>query len=71
MNITAINTLRPLDLQFHVILPGRFAVLPLLPAVAVPPIADPLPAVQHHGPAFGSVIPGVRDSEAEKRANAS
>ena len=37
------------------VLPGGFAVLSLLPAVAVAPVADLLPRVQQHGAALRSV----------------
>ena len=42
--------LHSLNFQFHVILPGSFPVLPLLPAVAVPSIADFLAGVEKHRP---------------------
>lgn len=53
--------LSTLDLQLHVILAGRLAVLALLPAVAVPSVADLLPRVQQHRATLGS--------EEKKRSN--
>ena len=42
--------LHSLNFQFHVILPGSFPVLPLLPTVSVPSVADFLARVEKHRP---------------------
>ena len=42
--------LHSLNFQFHVILPGSFPVLPLLPAVSVPSVANFLARVEKHRP---------------------
>ena len=47
-NMTSVTYLHPLDLELHVVLPRGLPVLPFLPAVAVPPVADLLPRVQQH-----------------------
>lgn len=52
MDVTTVDTLRALDLEFHVILPGGFPVLALLPAVAIASVPHFLPAVQQHRAAF-------------------
>ena len=40
--------LHSLNFEFHVILPGGFPVLPLLPTVAVPSVADFLAGIEEH-----------------------
>ena len=40
--------LHSLNFEFHVILPGGFPVLPLLPTVTVPSVADFLAGVEKH-----------------------
>ena len=40
--------LHSLNFEFHVILPGSFPVLPLLPAVSVPSVANFLARVEKH-----------------------
>lgn len=45
--------LSALHFEFHVVLARRFAVLALLPAVAVAPVAHFLARVEQHGATFG------------------
>lgn len=54
MDVTAVDALSALNLEFHVVLAGRFAILALLPAVAIPSVADLFPRVQQHRATFGS-----------------
>ena len=46
--------LHSLDLQFHVVLSGRFAIFPLFPAIPIFPVFHFLPVVEDHGAILGS-----------------
>ena len=46
--------LHSLDLQFHVVLSGRFAIFPLFPAIPIFPVFHFLPVVENHGAILGS-----------------
>ena len=46
--------LHALDLQFHVVLSGRFAIFPLFPAIPIFPVFHFLPVVEDHGAILGS-----------------
>lgn len=54
MDVAAVDALRTLHLQLHVVFARRFAVLALLPAVAVAPVAHLFARVQQHRAAFRS-----------------
>ena len=54
--------LHALDFELHVVLSGGLAVLSLLPAVPVPPVADLLPRVEEHRAALRSNWVGERVS---------
>lgn len=46
MDVATIQALHALDLQLHVVLSRRFAILPFLPAVPILPVLHLLPVVQ-------------------------
>ena len=52
--------LRPLDFQFHMILPCCLAILAFLPAVAIPTVAYFLPTVKKHRPALWPTREGMK-----------
>lgn len=54
VNITPINALHALNLEFHVVFSGGFAIFPFLPTVSITSITDFLSRIEEHGTTFGS-----------------
>lgn len=65
-NLRHATHLSALYFEFHVILAGRLAVLALLPAVAVSPVAHLLPRVEQHRSALG---PGMQTNNCPLNAS--
>ncbi len=49
-----VTYLHALNFEFHVVLPGCFAIFSLLPAVAITSVADLLSRVEQHRATLGS-----------------